>query len=218
MTIDLLPHLQKLWPNGNQHIPGLIEGIAATSPAVFDKYKIETPLTIAIMMAQFSEECGAGLEMQENMNYTAQRLLQVFPTHFTAMLAAKAAHNPEMIAEIAYGGRMGNAPPPSTDGWVYRGQGLSQVTGKGIHTPPTPDEGYAALGKEVGADLVANPSWLVDPQHTLECGVADFVLCGCLPFAEKGDIINTTKRLNGGLNGLAERERWTALWRHELGV
>ena len=51
MTIDLLPHLQKLWPNGNQHIPGLIEGMAATAPAVFDKYKIETPLTVALMMA-----------------------------------------------------------------------------------------------------------------------------------------------------------------------
>lgn len=199
--------LQKLWPHGNQHIPGLLEGIAATAPTVFPKYKMETDLAIAMFMGQASEECGAGLEMQENMNYTAQRLLQVFPTHFTGTLAAKAAHNPMMIGEIAYGGRMGNAPPPSTDGYVFRGQGLSQVTGR---------EGYAALSKEVGADLVANPGWLVDPQHTLECGVADFILCGCLPFAEKGDIINTTKRLNGGLNGLAERERWTGLWRHEL--
>ena len=137
-------------------------------------------------MAQFSEECGAGLEMQENMDYTASRLREVFPTHFSTVLAVRAAHKPQMIAEIAYGGRMGNAPPPSTDGWVFRGQGLSQCTGK--------DE-YEALGKKVGVDLVANPGWLVDPLHALECGIADFVLCGCLPFAEKGDILNTTKRL-----------------------
>lgn len=213
-----LAHLQTLWPHGDQHIPGLIEGVAATSPAVFEKYKITMPLVAAIMMAQFSEECGAGLEMQENMNYSAEGLLRTFPRHFSPGLAAKAAHNPMMIAEIAYGGRMGNAPPPSTDGWVYRGQGLSQVTGKGIHTPPTPDEGYAALGKAVGADLVANPGWLVDPQHALECGVADFVLCGCLPFAENGDVLGVTKHLNGGTNGLAERERWTGLWRRALGV
>lgn len=213
-----LPIMQKMWPSGNQHIPGLLEGIAASAPAVFEKYSITTPLTIALMFGQFSEECGAGLEMQENMNYTAQRLLQVFPAHFTATLAAKAAHNPEMIAEIAYGGRMGNAPPPSTDGWIYRGQGISQCTGKGVHTPPEPDEGYAALGNKTGLPLVDQPQLIITPAHALECGVGDFVLCGCLPFAEAGDILNTTKRLNGGTNGLASREQWTAQWKRELGL
>jgi putative chitinase len=209
MTIDLLPHLKTLWPHGDQHISGLIEGIAASAPAVFEKYKIETPLTVAMMFGQFSEECGAGLEMEENMNYTAQRLLQVFPSHFTASLAAKAAHNPRMIGDIAYGGRMGNAPPPSDDGYNYRGRGLSQVTGR---------DGYKALTEKTGLDVLSTPALLSDSQHTLECGVADFIICGCLPFAERGDIINTTKHLNGGLNGLAERERWTALWKKELGV
>ena len=204
-----LENMQHQWPHGDQHVPGLLEGIASTSAAVFAKYGLTTPLVAAHAMAQFSEECGAGLEFQENMNYSAQRLLQVFPTHFTATLAAKAAHNPEMIAEIAYGGRMGNAPPPSTDGWVFRGQGLSQCTGK--------DE-YKALGEKVGVNLVANPGWLVDPQHALECGVADFVLCGCLPYAEKDDVVEVTKKLNGGTNGLLAREQWLRRWKQELGV
>jgi putative chitinase len=204
-----LENMKTMWPEGNQHVPGLLEGIAETSAAVFAKYGLTTPLTIAHAMAQFSEECGAGLEMQENMNYSAQRLLQVFPTHFTATLAAKAAHNPEMIAEIAYGGRMGNAPPPSTDGWVFRGQGLSQCTGK--------DE-YRNLGDKVSVDLVANPGWLVDPQHALECGVADFVLCGCLPYAEKDDVVEVTRKLNGGTNGLLAREQWLRRWKNLLGV
>jgi putative chitinase len=201
--------MKALWPEGDQHIPGLLEGIAGTSAVVFAKYGLTTPLTVAHAMAQFSEECGAGLEMQENMNYSAQRLLQVFPTHFTATLAAKAAHNPEMIAEIAYGGRMGNAPPPSTDGWVFRGQGLSQCTGKDEHRN---------LGSKVGVDLVANPGWLVDPQHALECGVADFVLCGCLPYAEKDDVVEVTRKLNGGTNGLLAREQWLRRWKNLLGV
>jgi putative chitinase len=201
--------MKRMWGAGDQHVPGLLEGIAETSAAVFTKYGLTTPLVIAHFMAQASEECGAGLEMQENMNYSAQRLLQVFPTHFTATLAAKAAHNPEMIAEIAYGGRMGNAPPPSTDGWVFRGQGLSQCTGK--------DE-YRNLGDKVGVDLVANPGWLVDPQHALECGVADFVLCGCLPYAEKDDVVEVTRKLNGGTNGLLAREQWLRRWKQELGV
>jgi putative chitinase len=206
LTLD---SLRRLWPHGDQHVPGLVEGIALSAPAVFAKYGVPTQLVVAHAMAQFSEECGAGLEMQENMNYTAQRLLEVFPTHFTAALAAKAAHNPQMIAEVAYGGRMGNAPPPSTDGWVYRGQGLSQCTGK--------DE-YEALGKRVGSDLVANPGWLVDPAHALDCGVADFMLCGCLPFAERDDVVGVTRKLNGGTNGLAAREQWLAQWKKELGT
>lgn len=202
-----LPILQQLWPSGDQHIPGLLEGIVGATPTVFSKYGLDSSLVIAHAMAQFSEECGAGLEMQENMNYSAARLLQVFPTHFTRSLAAKAAHNPIMIAQIAYGGRMGNAAPPSLDGWTYRGQGLSQCTGK--------DE-YEALGKKLGMDLVANPQWLTDPNHALECGVADFVLCGCLPFAERDDVIGVTRKLNGGENGLADREVWLRRWKAAL--
>ncbi len=206
LTLEIM---RKMWVSGDQHVPGLIEGIASTAPAVFEKYGIATDLTIAIMMAQFSEECGAGLEMEENMNYTAERLLQVFPRHFTPSLAAKAAHNPRMIGDIAYGGRMGNAPPPSDDGYNYRGRGLSQVTGR---------DGYKVLAEKTGLDVLGAPSLLSDPQHTLECGVADFIICGCLPFAEKGDVIDVTRHLNGGLNGLGERQRWTGLWRRELGV
>lgn len=211
---DLLPlaALQKLWPHGDQHVPGLIEGIVASAPAVFEKYGITAPLTVALMFGQFSEECGAGLEMTENMNYTAQRLREVFPTHFTAALAAKAARNPEMIGEIAYGGRMGNAPPPSPDGFNYRGRGLSQVTGR---------DGYAALQAELTKqgyeiDILSDPDLISDPRYTLICGVADFVLCGCLPFAERGDVLSTTKHLNGGTNGLADREQWTARWKSAL--
>jgi putative chitinase len=209
MTIELLLHLQKLWPHGDQHVPGLIEGMAASAPAVFEKYKIEAPLTVAMMFGQFSEECGAGLEMVENDNFTAEQLLRLWPSHFTGTMAQRYAHNPRMICDVAYGGRMGNAPPPSDDGYNFQGRGLSQCTGK---------EGYQKVKEATGLDVIADPGLLSSPEHALECGVADFVLCGCLPFAEKGDIINTTKRLNGGLNGLAERERWTALWKRELGV
>jgi putative chitinase len=209
MTIDLLPHLKNLWPHGDQHVPGLIEGIAASAPAVFEKYKIETPLTIAMMFGQFSEECGAGLEMVENDNFTAEQLVRLWPSHFTGTMAQRYAHNPRMICDVAYGGRMGNAPPPSDDGYNFQGRGLSQCTGK---------EGYQKVKEATGLDVIADPALLSSPEHALECGVADFVLCGCLPFAEKGDILNTTERLNGGVNGLAERERWTALWKKELGV
>jgi putative chitinase len=211
LTIEIM---QRRWPHGDQHIPGLLEGIVAAAPAVFAKYGLLSPLLVAHAMAQFSEECGQGLEMIENMNYSAERLLQVFPTHFTPAMAQRSAHNPEVIGEIAYGGRMGNAPPPSTDGFVFRGAGLSQVTGR---------KGVAKLQdflnkQGAGFDILENPQLIIDPAHALECGVADWIVCGCLPFAEKDDIAGETRALNGGLNGLAERRRQLALWKPELSV
>jgi putative chitinase len=211
LTLDIM---HRRWPHGDQHVPGLIEGIVSSSERVFTLYGLGTALIIAHAMAQFSEECGQGLEMVENLNYSAEGLLRTFPTHFTPAMAARSAHNPRVIADIAYGGRMGNRPPPSDDGWNRRGRGLSQVTG---------EEGYAKLQAFLAAhgsnlDIMTDPDLVCDPIHTLECGVADWVLCGCLPHAEKDNIVGETRALNGGLNGLAERRRQLALWKRDLGA
>lgn len=206
LTLDVM---QRMWPHGNQKVPGLLEGIVATAPDVIAKYKI-SPLALALMMAQFSHECGAGLEMVENLNYSAQGLLKTWPRHYTAQMAIKYAHNPQAIGNISYGGRMGNDSPPSNDGYNYRGRGFSQLTGK---------EAYHRLAKACGVDVLTHPEYLSDPRFALLCGVSDFVdLCGCLPFAERGDVLNTTKHLNGGTIGLVQRIRWTAQWREELKV
>jgi putative chitinase len=202
-----LAMLQKHWPHGDQHVPGLIEGIVKAAPVVFPKYGLASPLLVAHALAQFSHECGAGLEMVENLNYSAQGLINTWPTRFGPARAARYAHNPQMIADAVYGGRMGNAPPPSDDGWNFRGRGLPQATGK--------DE-YARLGEKVGLDLIANPEMLSDPDHALECGAGDFVLCGCLPHALADDVVGVTRALNGGLIGLAERRQWLAVWKAEL--
>jgi putative chitinase len=207
MSALTLAAMRKHWPHGDQHVGGLIEGIVNAAPVVFPKYGLSTPLTQAHAMAQFSHECGAGLEMVENLNYSAQGLMRTWPSRFNAARAAQYAHRPQAIADAVYGGRMGNAPPPSDDGWNYRGRGLSQVTGK---------EGYAKLAAKTGLDLRAHPELLGDPDHALECGVADFVLCGCLPCAERDDVVSVTKHLNGGLIGLAERRTWLAVWKREL--
>jgi putative chitinase len=211
LTIENLRHL---WPHGDQHIPGLIEGIAAKAPIVFPKYGVTSDLVIAHFMAQASEECGQGLEMIESMNYTAARLRVVFPSHFTPTMAVRWAHNERMIADIAYGGRMGNAPPPSDDGWNFRGAGLSQVTGRdGVELMQKVLDAHGA-----GFSAIDEPELIIDPDHTLECGVADWVACGCLPYAERDDLLGETKKLNGGTNGLAERRRQLKLWKRELGV
>jgi putative chitinase len=213
LTLDMM---RRRWPEGNQHISGLIEGIVASAPAVIERYELakagKLALILAHIMGQFGEECGCGLEMIESLNYTAIRLRQIFPTHFTPSMAERWAHNEKMIGEIAYGGRMGNAPPPSTDGFDFRGAGLSQVTGR---------EGFASLQKKLdtmnaGFSIVDDPELITNPALTFECGIADWLTCGCLPYAERDDILGETKALNGGLNGLAERRRQIALWKKEL--
>ena len=222
MTLTLTM-LQHEWPNGDQHVSGLLEGIAAAAPEVFSKYfPINTDKVVAFFMAECSVECGAGIEMRENMNYSAAGLLKTFPTHFSSSLAAKAAHNPQMIGEIAYGGRMGNAPPPSTDGWVFRGGGLTNCTGR---------DGYAALQKwldenGVALDVLSNPDLTCEPATALICGVGDFILCGCLKYAEEGNFVATSAMLNNGhivsasaINGYSDRATWLLQkWQPALGV
>jgi putative chitinase len=200
--------LLRLWPNGDVRIPALRAGIIAAAPAVFAKYGIATPLLVAHVMAQISHECGAGHDVVENMNYTAGRMMQVWPSRFATMaMAAPYAGNPRALANKVYNGRMGNVSG-SDDGWTFRGRGAAQTTGR---------EGYARLAKATGLDLVRLPDLVNDPKNFLECGVADFVLCGCLTFAKADDVLNVTRRLNGGTVGLSQRRAWLGKWKAALG-
>jgi putative chitinase len=208
--------LKRLWPHGDIRVPGLVAGMIATAPVVFPKYGITSNLVVCHIMAEFSEETGCGNDMQENMNYSAARLLQVFPSHFTNAQAIAMQHNPRLIADQAYGSRMGNHPG-TDDGWNFRGQGLSQVTGR---------NGYVALANKTGLDLLNHPELIIAPNTALECGVADFVLCGCLPYAEKDDLLGVASMLNVGhyvsdpnkINGYSMRRNWLSLWKHAMGV
>jgi putative chitinase len=201
--------LYNLWPNGDEKIPGLRDGIATSAREVFTKYGISSPLLVAHVMAQISHECGAGHEVVENLNYTAGRMMQVWPSRFPTMASAQPfAGNPRALANKVYNGRMGNVTG-SDDGWNFRGRGASQTTGR---------EGYARLAKRTRLDLLNHPEMVNDPLYFLECGVADFVLCGCLPFARSDDVLGVTRRLNGGTVGLAQRQIWLAKWKAALGT
>jgi putative chitinase len=201
--------MTKLWPHGDQHVSGLIEAIVAASAKIFSKYGLDSRLAIAHAMAQFSEECGAGIEMVENLNYSATGLMHTWPTRFDAARANDYAYNPQRIADAVYNGRMGNRAN-TDDGWNYRGRGLSQTTGR---------DAYSELSDKLGIDFVGHPELVNDPSYALEVAVADFiVICGCLPWAKADNVREVTEHLNGGLIGLPERERWLAIWKKSLGV
>ncbi len=200
--------LYNLWPNGDERVPRLRDGIARSAPEIFPVYGIDTALVVAHVMAQISHECGAGHDVIENMNYNAARIRAVWPSRFASAAAAVPyAHQPQKLANKVYNGRMGNKMN-SNDGWNFRGRGGSQTTGR---------EGYERVAKQTGLDVVNHPDILIDQTHFLQCAVSDFVNCGCLPYARKNDIYNVTKRLNGGTIGLAERTKWLSRWRRALG-
>lgn len=197
--------LKRLWPNGDQKVPGLVDGIIATAPAVFAKYKVTSPLVLAHIMAQISHECGAGRDVVENMSYSAVRMTQVWPSRFPTVESAQPyAGNPRALANKVYNGRMGNRPG-SDDGYNFRGRGASQTTGR---------EGYERVAKATGIDVVNHPEYLIDPRYFLECGVSDFINCGCMPYALNDDVLGVTKRLNGGTVGLQDRRDWLVRWKN----
>jgi putative chitinase len=198
--------LAEMWPHGDARITGLIEGIAAAAATVFPKYGLTSDLLIAHAMAQFSHECGAGNEVVENLNYSAAGLMKTWPHRFNAARAAEFAHNQQKIADEVYNGRMGNRLG-TDDGWDYRGRGGSQVTGR---------EGYQKLAERVALNLLNEPDVVNQPQHFLECAVADFVIGGCLPFAIHDDVSGVTYHLNGGYIGLSQRTDWLARWKAAL--
>ena len=199
--------LSRLWPNGDAKIVGLRAGMIASGPTVFARHGITTPQLIAHVMAQISHECGAGHDVVENLNYSATRMMQVWPSRFpTVARAAPYAGNPRALANKVYNGRMGNVVG-TDDGWNFRGRGGAQTTGRA---------GYERVKKATGIDVVSRPDDLNDPRYFLDCAVSDFINCGCLPFAEKDDVLGVTKRLNGGTIGLVERKAWLAKWKAAL--
>jgi putative chitinase len=205
LTIDIM---RQMWPHGDTKIPGLTDGIATAAPTVFPKYGLTSDLLVAHAMAQFSHECGAGNEVVENLNYSAQGLINTWPSRFNASNAAEFAHDPQKIADTAYNGRLGNHPG-TDDGWNFRGRGGSQLTGR---------NNYDKLGQRVVLDLLNNPDLVNDPQHFLECAVADFIICGCLPFAIQDDVSGVTYHLNGGYIGLPDRTSWLSRWKAALSL
>jgi putative chitinase len=143
---------------------------------------------------------SAGLErLVEDLDYSALRLTQVWPGRFPTLDDARPyARNPEALANRVYGGRMGNNAPG--DGWRFRGRGPLQLTGR---------DNYAFVGDLVGQDLTVMPELLEQPHYVLEACIAWWE--HTIPDSMLGDPEKVTRRVNGGLVGLADREQLTDL-------
>ena len=162
---------------------------------VFVKYDIDTPKRQAAFIGQGSYESANFTHLQENLNYSAQRLMQVWPSRFPYIIAAEPyAHNPEKLANFVYAGRMGNLQ--DGDGYTYRGRGLIQITGR---------EMYANCGKALGVDLIDNPDLLLTPEYAALSAGWFWNKHGLNALADAQEYGTMTRRINGGTTGLDDR-------------
>jgi len=180
----------------------------AAGQSVLDLFEIShTPLRVAHFIAQMMHESGALTIQIENLNYSAQRLPQVWPNRFQPkgpLNPADYAHNPERLANEVYGGRMGNSA--SGDGFKYRGRGLLQLTGKDSY-----NEATQILRRSFpdAPDFVAQPDAVTSAEWCLKVAAAEWSSKGCNDKADRDSIVDVTKAINGGLIGLDQRSQWT---------
>lgn len=160
-------------------------------------YGINTSKRKAMFFAQLDHESGLK-PIEENLNYSADRLLIVFPKYFTKNDVAEFARNPQKIANRVYANRMGNGNQNSGDGWKYRGRGLIQLTGK---------NNYILLSKDVRVDYVANPDLLLNEPDAMIAACWFWQKNKLNEYADWGDVEGATRVINGGLNGLADRKK-----------
>jgi len=179
------------------HIP---DAVIAQIPDTAAKFEINTPLRLAHFLAQCGHESGGFKATQENLNYSASGLKGIFAKYFKeAGLAEQYQRNPQKIASRVYGGRMGNGPESTGDGFKFRGRGYIQLTGK---------DNYTAFGRAINEDMTANPD-KVATHYALLSAAWFFNKNGLHRMADEGasDLVVTkiTKRVNGGTIGLPDR-------------
>ena len=190
--------LRALFPRAEEAHVG---AFAAQSASLLPRAGIDaTPTRLHFFLAQIGHESGGLTITRENMSYSAERMMQVWPSRFPTLASARPfERNPERLANKVYGGRIGNGPEGSGDGFRYRGRGYIQITGR---------DGYANVGREAGLDLVGQPELALQPEHALE------VVCGFWRWkrlnevCDTGDFVKVTERINGGTTGMADRRAW----------
>ena len=159
--------------------------------SMVEKFNITNPLRLSHFLAQAAHESGNFKFLKENLNYSADSLLKVFPKYFKDKATAdKYARNPEKIASRVYASRMGNGDEASGEGFKFRGRGYIQLTGK---------DNYKAFSNFIGEDCVANPD-LVSDKYPLISAAWFFDKNNLWTICDKGAsdevVTSVTKRVN----------------------
>jgi putative chitinase len=176
------------------------------------QFDISSVLEKAHWLGQIYVESGGFRRTKENLNYSAKRLAEVWPYRYAAnptarmadrlpnALAKEIGGKPDKIAELTYGGRLGNIH--AGDGWTFIGRGDKQLTGR---------YNYTMYSRSIYGDdrIVDDPARLQrPPDSTLSAGwYWQWKKCG--EPANRDDAEAVTLLVNGGTNGLFDRVKQT---------
>lgn len=174
---------------------------AFTKYSICSSEKIEENINeLSMFLAQCGHESVNFTRLEENLNYSANTLLKLFPKKIKTLEKAKevTANGVISIANAIYGNRvdLGNIMP--NDGWKYRGRGIIQLTGR---------NNYKFYGEKIGADLINNPDLAKREDNACLIACAYWNVKGLTKAAREGNIILATKKINGGVNGLEDRRK-----------
>jgi len=168
---------------------------------LFPDYEINTPSRMAAFLAQCAHESGEFTTLKENLNYRPVTLRKIFGKYFpTDALAEQYCSKPnkqEAIANRVYANRMGNGDEASGDGFRYCGRGLIQLTGRDNYSwfaaslQISPEDASEYLQTFEGAAQSACWFWETNNLNA---------------FADVGDLVTMTKRINGGTIGMEDRQ------------
>jgi len=191
--MSLKDAIKKVFPKSN------VDTYADLLEELMPKYGIDTPLRQRHFLAQLLHESAGFNAVRENLNYSADSLLRVFPKYFRNIEEANSyAKKPELIANRVYANRMGNGNEASGDGWRFIGRGLIQTTGK---------ENYAKTSQALFGDdrLLKFPYMLEEARNAVESACYFWKANNINRCADMNDIVAVTRAINGGIHGINER-------------
>lgn len=190
ITVD---QFKKIFPQNKNPQP-VVDALNLLLP----KYGIDIAEEICAYLAECGTESQGFTVFVENLNYSADTLLKVFPSHFDATTVGQYERQPQKIANRVYANRMGNGDESSNDGWTFKGRGAVQITGR---------SNYTLFAQSIGKSLDDTVAY---------CETVEGAICSSLWFWQtnglekyddlKEDFITLTKKINGGLNGLVQRQ------------
>ena len=173
---------------------------------LLDKNSVNTPLRLAHFWGQLDHESGL-IPQQENLNYSAKRLLEIFKSDFDTNRdkwlseeekekVKELIGNPQKIANFVYANQGGNGNETSGDGWKYRGRGFLQNTLR---------DNYKQLTRDTGINFLSNPDLLLTEANSMVAALWFWNKHKLNLLADKDDVRGITKIINGGYNGLPDR-------------
>lgn len=182
---------------------------------LLDRFGINTPMRLAHFMAQCMQETGGLTLLVESGAYSETGLGKMWDSgnwhkYFAnrdaclAMAKQCAADRGVALFSLVYGGRMGNGPAKTQDGWTYRGRGVLQTTGRAS---------YRKFGKLCGVEFESDPETIIEPQNVLKPALYEWDANHLNQAADNNDIEVITRSINGGTIGLDGRKAWFAkIW------